>query len=326
MGKTLQSLIDRFYGSSQQYAGDFRLDDNIIAKFPEGTEVVSANRYGTSAWAATARLHLKFPDGSDQRYFLKCAPERHGRTLLEGEYNSMFELHNWAPDLVPNPHSWGRCALEDPEAYFLLIEYIDIIEQMPDPEQLCSKLSRLHRESHSPNGQFGFHITTCHGRIPQSLSWEKNWTTFFTKLFQHATKVDFEFNGSWEELDRLEQRLISQVIPRLLGALEKDGRTIKPSLTHADLWEGNIGTSSENRNVYIFDPAAFYAHFEMDIAYWRSYHNRISNRIYLRTYLRYCSPSEPKDEWDDRNRLYSVYYNVIYSANHLTPGKTGRQL
>ncbi|PTB37377.1 hypothetical protein M441DRAFT_40114 [Trichoderma asperellum CBS 433.97] len=326
MDRGLPSLIESSRAISQPYNGNFRVDDNVLAKFPDGTTVLSADSFGTSAWTVTARLHLKLPDGSEERYFLKSAPEDHGRTLMEGEFNAMSEIYKWAPDLVPKPHSWGEYALKKPEAYFFLSQYIDMNDMMPDPNQLCTKLARLHRESQSPTGQFGFHITTCQGRIPQSLTWESNWTVFFTQLLKHVIDMDFEYNGYWEELDRVEKQLIAHVIPRLLDALVKDGRKIKPSLIHGDLWEGNSGTSFEDNNIYIFDAAAFYAHHEMEVGDWRCYYNKISNRVYTRTYLRHRGPSEPKDEWEDRNRLYSIYFNTIYSVNHLGTGKAVRQL
>ncbi|KAK3934345.1 Fructosamine kinase-domain-containing protein [Diplogelasinospora grovesii] len=317
MSKALQSLIDISHNTSLPFAGDFHVDDNVLAKFPEGTTIVSAHHFGTSAWTVTARLHLKLPHGPEERYFLKSAPEEHGRTLMEGEFNAMTELHKWASDLVPKPHSWGKYAVENPEAYFFLSQYIEMSDRMPDPSQLCTKLARLHRQSQSPTGHFGFHVTTCQGRVPQSVSWEPSWTAFFIKLLKHVIDMDFRLNGYWKDLDTLEKRLIEHVIPRLLNALVEDGRTIKPSLIHADLWEGNTGTAFDNGNIYIFDSAAFYAHHEMEVGNWRCFYNNISKRLYTRTYLQHNGPSEPEDD---------IYYNTIYSANHLSQGKAVRQL
>lgn len=326
MSEALEALVASSHAGSPFYDGDFRVDDNVLKIFPTGTKVLSASRFGTSAWTVTARLHLRLPNGSEERYFLKSAPEDHGKTLMEGEFNAMSELYKWAPDLTPKPHSWGRYELEEPVAYFFLSQYIDMSERLPDPHQLCAKLAKLHKESTSPNGQFGFHITTCQGRAPQSVGWEKDWPTFFIKLLQHVIDVDFELNPDWLELRKVEGRFLSTVIPRLLGALEADGRKLKPSLIHADLWEGNTATAYDDGNIYIFDSAAFYAHNEMEIGDWRGYYNKISAKVYTRTYLKYNEPSEPKEEWDDRNRLYSVYFNVIYSVNHLAQGKAVRQM
>lgn len=326
MDTELQSLIDSSHGASFPYKGDFRVDDNVLAKFPKGTKIVSASRFGTSAWTVTARLELKLPDGTGQQIFLKSAPGDHGRTLMEGEFHAMSELYKWDPTLVPKPFAFGQYAARNPKAYFFLSEYIEMKAIMPDPDQLCSKLALLHRTSQSPTGKFGFHITTCQGRAPQLVTWEKSWTTFFTNLLQHVIKLDFKYNDYWEELDIVEKRLISHVVPRLLNALVANGRSIKPSLIHADLWEGNTGTYFRNSNVYIFDSAAFYAHHEMEVGDWRCHYNKIRSPIYTTTYQRYNGPSEPKEEWDDRNRLYSIYYNVIYSVNHLSHGTAVRQV
>jgi hypothetical protein len=56
---------------------------------------------------------------------------------------------------------------------------------------------------------------------------EKGWITFFINLLKHVIDLDFKMNGSWENLDLLEERIISLVIPQLIGVLEKDGRSIK---------------------------------------------------------------------------------------------------
>jgi protein-ribulosamine 3-kinase len=323
---TLHILDDNSHTDPPVCYGTFRVDSEVLAKFPRGTKVRSAHHFGKSTWTVTARLHLDLPDGSDESNFLKFAAEGHGRILIEGEFNAMSELYKWAPYLVPKPHSWGRYKLEEPETYFFLSQYIDMSDRMPDPDQLCEKLARLHRESTSPNEQYGFHVTTCQGRVTQSVAWEEDWTVFFTKLLQHVIDLDLESNEDWTELRQVERQLIDGVIPRLLGALTEGDRKIKPSLIHGDLWEGNIGTAFDGGEIYLFDSGAFYAHHELEVADWRGFYNKISNKIYTRTYLRHHGPSEPKNEWDDRNRLYYVYWNVIYSVNHLAQGKAIRQV
>ena len=246
--------------------------------------------------------------------------------MMEGEFNAMSELYKYMPNMVPKPHFWGKFRLGNPDTYFFVSQFIDMNDRVPEPTQLCTKLAQLHRNSVSPTGKFGFHITTCQGRIPQaSGGWEDSWTECFTKLLKHIMALDFETNGYWKDLDILEQRILSYVIPRLIGNLERDGRSVKPSLIHADLWEGNTGTSYENGDIYIFDSGAFYAHNEMEIGDWRCHYNKIHNKVYTRTYLRHYGPSEPREEWDDRNRMYCIYFNVIYSVNHLDQGKAVRQ-
>lgn len=306
-------------------SGDFPLDGNIFSMFPSDTRILSANKFGQSAWTLTARLDTETTDGTPRQYFLKCASEEAGHTVMEGEFNSMTELHKAMPELVPKPLGWGKYSTTSPETYFFLAEFIDMSDRIPEPNQLCTKLARLHRTSVSPTGQFGFHITTCQGRIPQAISWESNWTTYFASLLRHVIVLDFQTNGPWTELKELEDRLLLHVIPTLLDNLTKDGRTIKPCLIHGDLWEGNTGTAYTTGKIYLFDAAVMYAHNELEIGNWRCHYNKIDNRIYTRTYMKHYGPSEPREEWDDRNRLYSIYYNVIYSVNHMGQGRAVRE-
>jgi protein-ribulosamine 3-kinase len=236
--------------------------------------------------------------------------------MMEGEFNAMCELHKTMPTFVPKPHTWGKFDLASPQTYFFLCDFIDMSNNLPDPVAFCSRLAELHRTSESPTGKFGFHIVTCHGRFPQVVDWDSSWTSFFTKLLKDALRLDNETNGRWEALDKVSLRVLTRVLPRLLGVLESDGRSVEPSLIHGDLWEGNIGTEFETGNVFIFDSGAYYAHNEMEIGMWRCERHKIRSKVYKREYLRRVIVSEPADEWDDRNRIYCVKMNMIHSAHH----------
>lgn len=325
MSETVHGLLECPQPESVSVPGDFPLDKNVIAELPTGSKVVSANRSGTSAWTITGQVVVETSDGTTARYFVKCATEDSGRLMMEGEFNAMTELFKTMPNMVPKPYAFGKCSIEAPPTYFFLSQFIDMSDRVPDPNQLCSKLAQLHRASISPTGKFGFHITTCQGRNPQSVGWESSWTTLFTKMLRHVIELDFKTNGYWEDLDNIEKRVISHIIPRLIGTLETDGRTVKPCLCHADLWEGNTGTAYDTGDIYIFDSAALYAHNEFEIGDWRCNYNKIHNKVYTRTYLRHYGPSEPREEWDDRNRMYCIYFNIIYSVNHVSQGQAVRQ-
>ncbi|KAH6668173.1 hypothetical protein B0J14DRAFT_599996 [Halenospora varia] len=71
--------------------------------------------------------------------------------------------------------------------------------------------------------------------------------------------------------------VIASVIPARLGPFESDGRSVKPSRIHGDLWHGNIGTDYETGDVYIFDAGAYYAHNEMELGMWRCERHRFVN-------------------------------------------------
>lgn len=327
MSDTVHSLLHRPQAtSSSTIGGDFPLDENVIPFLPEGAKVLSADRYGSSAWTITARITTELANGTPKNFFLKCATEDAGCAMMEGEYWAMMELYKTIPTAIPKPVARGKFKSECPPTYFFLCEFMDMSNQVPDPEKLCAKVVELHRNSVSPTGKFGFHVRTCNGRTPQATEWDSSWTSYFTKFMVHVMFEDVKANGSWPELEAVGEILIYQVIPRLIGALEKDGRSVKPCLIHADLWEGNTGTSLETGEIILFDAGSYYAHNEMEIGDWRCPYNKVNSKVYTKTYLRHYGMSEPTEEWDDRNRLYSVYFDIVYSANHMLQGIGVRQM
>ncbi|KAF8864495.1 hypothetical protein BDZ45DRAFT_701672 [Acephala macrosclerotiorum] len=307
MSTAVHSLINDLHKSQNLDSGiegDFPLDAAVIEKLPPGTKIVAADNYGSSAWTVTARISTILADGTPKRWFLKCATEDSGRMMLEGEFHSMTELYKTMPSFVPEPYAWGKFQMSNPETYFFLCEYIKMANDMPDPVQFCSRVAELHKLSKSPNNCFGFHVTTNQGKFPQAM-------------LQHSIKIDAQENGTWDALSTISTRVITSVIPLLLGPLESDGRIVKPSLIHGDLWDGNIGTDYETGNIYIFDAGAYYAHNEMELGMWRCERHRfVNNEIYLEEYLRNAGVSEPVEMFDDRNRLYCIYMNMWASAHH----------
>ena len=305
--------------------GDFPVDDAVLAEFPPGTQIIHALQHGLSQWTVTARLHVKLPDGQMDWYFLKTAKGDVGKRMMEGEFHAMSALYKVDNLFAPEPYAWGKCRGPGPETYYFLLQYIRMSDDLPNAYRLCRRLAQLHRKSVSPTGKFGFHINTCQGKTQQSLGWESSWATLFTKMLRHVAQEDHNTNGHWDALDQLESRIFSHVVPRLMGVLESNGRRIRPCLIHGDLWEGNTGTTGTG-TIYIFDAACYYAHNEMETGNWRCPYNNIHKEVYTKTYLQNSPPSEPKEEWDDRNRMYSIYYNVLYSVNHGSYGTAIRQL
>ncbi|MCJ1477256.1 hypothetical protein MMC13_005927 [Lambiella insularis] len=298
-----------------EIAGNFPVDDAIIHALPPGLKIVSADSYGSSAWSVTARINAVCPDGSPARFFLKCTTETSGKAQLAGEFAAMSELYKTIPSLVPRPLAHGQLHLESPPTYFFLCDFVNISDRLPDPVGLGVRLAELHRNSLSPTGKFGFYVPTYDGKLPQTTGWDSSWASFFGKLLLGILRLDVEVNGPWKELEDVAIRVVEEVIPRLLGVLESEGRSVKPCLIHGDLWEGNVGTDLETGNIYIFDACSYYAHNEMEIGMWRTEHHRMKAKAYKREYLRNMEPSEPIDEWDDRNRLYSDKTKLMYSAH-----------
>jgi len=244
-----------------------------------------------------------------------------------GEHASAVEIDAVVPGFVPKPVGKGDYYDETgAHVYFYLQTYHDMdVHSPPDPQELALMLAELHRKGTSPNGMFGFHVPTGGGVLEHQGTWEKSWAAQFTHQFKDLVRLDNEANPPWPEYDAACKQVIDHVIPRLLGALQSDGREITPTLVHFDLWEGNVATDLETGKIIAYDPGALYCHNEVEFGTWRcSWATHFNSPIYQTLYQREIEPSEPVEEWDDRNRLYAVRAALCDSAGH--PGSRSRQM
>lgn len=183
--------------------------------------------------------------------------------MMKGEFESMNELCKVSPSFAPHPISWGSCT--ESRDLFLLLEFHDLDCSLPSTTDFARELAKLHKESSSSKNMFGFHITTYNGNLPQDNTWTKTWELFFSNGIRQMLAIEEEARGPSEELQQLSKALLDKVIPRLLRSLETQGRTIKPSLLHGDLWVGNVATNKATNMPMIFDSSAYYGHHECEL-------------------------------------------------------------
>ena len=60
----------------------------------------------------------------------------------------------------------------------------------------------------------------------------------------------------------------------------------------------------------MFDACSFYGHNEYDTGNWRAPRHRLSKRMYIKEYKSRFPVSPPEDDWDARNILYSLTFNI----------------
>ncbi|KAF2838779.1 hypothetical protein M501DRAFT_1011535 [Patellaria atrata CBS 101060] len=278
-------------------------------ELPPNTTVHACERYGFSKWTVRNTLVEFEPD-----YTKQCADGEQGKMMLDGEFHSMTELYKTMPSFVQKPYCSGKLPEHTPERYFFLCDFIQMTNEGPDPIQPTSTLVELHQSS---DGEVRVSHQYLPGKPSPGCQWNDTWQGFYIQLVKGALKMYRERNGNWKNLEQLVDRLITHVVPQLLGPLESDGRTVKPTLTHGDLWDGNIGTSAETGDIYIFDANAYYAHNEMEIAMWRARFNKVvSGQVYLGSYLKRTGKSEPAEQFEERSILYSIYMTLHESACH----------
>ena len=230
-------------------------------ELPEGCTITSTEIHGVSFWASTGRIDVSLSDGSPESFFLKVLSKTLGKEMVRGEFESMSAIHGVHPGFVPKPIAWGTYD-DVKDTHFFLCEFREMTEDMPDPHRFAAHLSAVHQKSVSPTGKFGFHVTTYAGNLPQMIEWEDSWERFFAKSMRYALDLEIERKGPDEELESLSKVLFEKVIPRLLRPLESQGRKVKPSLVHGDLWYANSGIDIGTNQPLVFDACSFYAHNE----------------------------------------------------------------
>ncbi|KAF9892787.1 hypothetical protein FE257_000376 [Aspergillus nanangensis] len=252
-------------------------------------------------------------DGTPQSYFIKIVSDEHGLAMVHGEYESMKSIYSVLPDFAPRPITYGTYQ-ETADTHFFLCEYKELdTTKMPEPEEFGARLAELHKLSTSPNGKFGFHIPTYSGNLPQANDWQDTWEAFFTRNMRRALDCEIEAKGPDPEIEVLIPALFEKVIPRLLRPLESEGRWVKPSLVHGDLWYANSGVDAKSNGSLIFDACSFYAHNEYEFGQWMPTCNKFGPE-YRAAYHAHNEVSEPKEDYDGRLDLYKMRFNTHVSA------------
>ncbi|KAF8855328.1 hypothetical protein BDZ45DRAFT_676286 [Acephala macrosclerotiorum] len=292
--------------------GNTKVDPSVLSELPEGCQVISTEGHGVSFWANTGRIDVELADGTPQKFFIKVISKEQGKHMMHGEFESMKAIHTLMPDFAPRPIAWGTYK-SIPNTHFFLCDYKEMIDEMPDPHKFASRLAALHQNSKSPNGKFGFHITTYSGNLPQMNEWEDSWEVYFAKCLSKALDLELEAKGDDLEFHVLVPIIFEKVIPRLLRPLETEGRSIKPSLVHGDLWYANSGIDVDSDESLIFDACCFYAHNEYEFGQWRPVCNKFGAE-YLAAYHSYVQISAPEEDYDGRLDLYKLRFNTHVSA------------
>ncbi|KAI9688305.1 MAG: hypothetical protein M1820_010274 [Bogoriella megaspora] len=284
------------------------LDEHVLSCLPEVEEVLDISYHGASAWARAFRIDTLARDKTEQSYFMKVSVGDHGREALKGEFESTAAIHAITPSFVPKPIAWG--AFEKiANTYFYTCKFYNLADDLPDVTHFCANVAALHSSHTSPTGKFGFHVVTYNGDLPQDNTWNSSWEDFFTNGFKHIVQINTERAGASDEMESLLPAFYEKVIPRLLRPLETGGNSIEPSLVHGDLWCGNAAVDQDTDQGIIFDPSSSWAHNEYELGNWRPERNKFS-RSYFNAYHTHIPKSSPEEDYDDRNALYAMRYNL----------------
>ncbi|KAI0599988.1 Fructosamine kinase-domain-containing protein [Biscogniauxia sp. FL1348] len=291
------------------------VDPNVIEKLPKGSEIVKLSEFGSSFWSHIARLDVRFPDRSTKSYLLKATPEDRGKGMSEGEFVSMSALYAIKPEFVPRPVAWGSYR-DIPDMHFFLVEFLDLIDELPAPEQLAASLAGLHQHERAASltGQFGFPGRTWSGVVPRENAWCATWEEYFARELSARLALEKTRHPADPEMERLAAALLARVVPRLLRPLA-DLRSARPVLVHGDLWNKNVALDAASGRPVIFDAGCLYAHNEYEIGIWTCTRYQFTQE-HIDAYCRHFPPAEPKEDFADRALLYAMSMDLCASYVH----------
>ncbi|KAK4144169.1 Fructosamine kinase-domain-containing protein [Dichotomopilus funicola] len=274
-----------------------QLDAAVVAELPPNSKVVSVGSGGPGHWVKTVKIVVELEGGSTTELFKKGASGPTGANMMKGAFEAEQALYDYIPDRVPKPVAWGTYA-SDPDTHFYL----------------STAVSALHLTSKgkSPTGQFGFHVTTHLANVPVDNSWNSSWEAFWAQQMKSLFDREESVNGTDETLAELRAAYFEKAIPRYLGPLESEGRSVTPSLLHSDLWPGNIKPRTATGELCLFDACAYWGHNEADLAICYNPRYKLGQPA-LEEYKSLVAPSEPGADFYERNALYAMKYHVLLS-------------
>ncbi|KAI8328865.1 Fructosamine/Ketosamine-3-kinase [Choanephora cucurbitarum] len=175
-------------------------------------------------------------------YFVKTNSDKKASQWFKAESLALDRIHAIVPE----------------HPAFIVTEYVAMVRhRSPEAQvQLGQALAQLHAKPHS---QFGFDVTSWCGTTQLDNTWSSDWCSFYKT--QRLLPLLNQVKGSNHDLDRIGdllcRRLEHWLGPDSLGP-------VAPSLLHGDLWSGNWAVIKGSNRPVIFDPAAYYGHYEVE--------------------------------------------------------------
>lgn len=215
-------------------------------------------------------------------------------SMLTSEGRMLRDLAGRTPLRIPRVH-YGDDTL-------LISDWIDNDGSALDrygQESLADGLAVLHANSAE---RFGYAYDVMIGGMAQINEWQSDWRTLFIekRLLSAGFLAHREGNLPPDVLRRL--AMFCQRLDALVDEPER------PALLHGDLWPGNVLTLN-GRPAALIDPAIYYGHPEMDIAFsglfggfGRDFYRRYGERARLAPGF-----EERRDIWNLWPLLVHVY-------------------
>lgn len=180
---------------------------------------------------------------------------------------------------------------------FLILDYVQAnTKSFAGTEKLGEQIALLHQNT---NVDFGLHYNNYIGILQQFNKLNESWADFFIE-----NRLKPLVNKAYQmQLLDLEEMSLFVTLYQKIPTLFPDE---KPALLHGDLWGGNY-LITETGIPFVFDPACYFGHREMDIAMTVLFggYDRVFYEAYHATF-----PLE--SGWQERTALWNLYPLLIH--------------
>lgn len=232
-------------------------------------------------------------EAGGHRLFCKVQEATRGKAMFEAEVRGLEALRVHFPR-VPTVVGTG---VQEGKA-FLVLDWLE--EGTPRPDRwarLGEGLARLHQ---GPVNRFGLEENNFIATLPQDNHPEPSWATFYirrrlTPLWRQGVEQGLFTVKTLGQVAALEERL-EMIFPKKL-----------PALVHGDLWSGNTRVGPDG-DLWIFDPAVYRGHREMDLAMTRLFGG--FPPVFYEAYAHYY-PLEPG--WEERVEICQLYPLLVHA-------------
>ena len=197
------------------------------------------------------------------------------------------------------------------EPNLLLMEFVDgrIEWEGESLRHLAELLARCHQVT-SPT--FGHERDTLIGPLHQPNPQMASWIAFFREhRLLYMIAIARESGNLPNELERRLMRIADQLEKYLV-------EPVQPVLIHGDMWKTNV-IARAGKIVGVIDPALYYAHNEMELAYMTLFGG--TGEVFFRAY---ADAIPVEDEfYSTRRHIYNLYplliHLTIFGSKYLQP-------
>lgn len=192
---------------------------------------------------------------------------------------------------------------------FLLQEFISEGRSKPNSaSEFGQALAQLHKHH---NETYGLDHDNFIGRLPQSNTPHKNWVDFFV---QERMEPQLQMATDSGRLGPDTVSSFENMYKKLPDLFPDE----PPSLLHGDLWGGNY-FFDQNGNATIYDPAVYYGHREIELAFTHLFGGFPSN-----LYSAYEEVYPLSSGFSQRKYIYNLYPLLVHT--NLFGGSYARQV